>query len=42
MATEFGHNTEMAARYAIYGSLVLYISFINLFMSILRIMGDRR
>ena len=27
---------------AVYGSLVLYISFINLFMSILRIMGDRR
>jgi FtsH-binding integral membrane protein len=42
MASEYGSNTEMAARYAIYGSLVLYISFINLFMSILRIMGDRR
>ncbi len=30
---------EVAARYAIIGSLFLYISFINLFLSILRIMG---
>ena len=32
----------LATRYAIVGSLVLYISFINLFLSILRILGDRR
>ena len=31
-----------AARWAIVGSLMLYISFINMFMSILRIMGNRR
>lgn len=35
-------NSNLAARYAVIGSLVLYISFINMFMSILRIMGDRR
>jgi len=42
MAIQFGNNREMATRYAIVGSLVLYISFINLFLSILRILGDRR
>jgi len=42
MATELAHNPEMANRVAIVGALVLYISFINLFLSILRILGDRR
>ena len=42
MAVQFGNNREMASRYAIVGSLVLYIAFINLFLSILRILGDRR
>ena len=42
MAVQFGNNREMATRFAIVGSLVLYISFINLFLSILRIIGDRR
>ncbi|MEA2711486.1 MAG: uncharacterized protein QOF78_4087 [Phycisphaerales bacterium] len=42
IATELAHSPEMASRYAIMGSLVLYISFINLFLSILRILGDRR
>ena len=42
MAVQFGNNREMATRFAIVGSLVLYISFINLFLSILRILGDRR
>ncbi len=32
-------NPHLAQRYAIIGSLILYISFINLFLSILRIMG---
>jgi len=32
----------MAPRFAIYGSLILYISFLNIFMSILRILGDRK
>ena len=42
IAEQFRDSPEMAARYAIVGSLVLYISFINLFLSILRIFGDRR
>ena len=42
MALQFGNNREMASRFAIMGSLVLYIAFINLFLSILRILGDRR
>ena len=42
MAMQLGSNREMATRYAIVGSLVLYISFINLFLAILRILGDRR
>jgi len=32
-------NPNLAARYAVIGSLLLYISFINLFLSILQIMG---
>lgn len=35
-------NGKLAARYAIVGSLTLYIEFINIFMSILRILGNRR
>ena len=42
MAIQFGNNREMATRYAIVGSLVLYIAFINMFLAILRIIGDRR
>ena len=41
-AATHGHNPNLAARYAIVGSLVLYISFINIFMAILRILGSRR
>jgi FtsH-binding integral membrane protein len=41
-ARQFGDNPDMAARIAIIGSLLLYIAFINIFLSILRIMGDRR
>jgi FtsH-binding integral membrane protein len=42
MAVQLAHDPVMAQRYAVVGSLVLYISFINIFLSILRIMGDRR
>lgn len=42
MAEDLKYQPELLARVAIVGSLVLYISFINLFMSILRILGDRR
>jgi uncharacterized protein len=42
MAAATQGNARMAARYAIVGSLVLYLAFINIFLSILRILGDRR
>jgi FtsH-binding integral membrane protein len=31
-----------AGQMAIYGALVLYLDFINLFLNLLRLMGDRR
>ena len=42
LAQEHVGNPNMLGRIAVIGSLVLYISFMNMFMSILRIMGDRR
>jgi uncharacterized protein len=42
VAAEFGGDSTLAPRFAIYGSLVLYIAFINIFLSILRIIGDRK
>jgi FtsH-binding integral membrane protein len=36
------HNPALMGRMAIVGSLILYAAFINLFLSILRIMGNRR
>lgn len=35
-------SSEMAAKGAIYGALILYLDFINLFLNLLRLMGDRR
>lgn len=35
-------NGDLAKRYAIIGSLMLYVDFINVFASILRILGNRR
>jgi FtsH-binding integral membrane protein len=35
-------NRDLAARYAIIGSLNLYVDFINIFLAILRILGSRR
>lgn len=35
-------SADDAKRYAISGALMLYLDFINLFLSILRLMGDRR
>jgi FtsH-binding integral membrane protein len=35
-------NDEQARKGAIHGALILYLDFINLFISILRLMGDRR
>ena len=42
MAQQFEGNPNMLGRIAIIGSLLLYIAFINMFLSILRILGDRR
>jgi FtsH-binding integral membrane protein len=35
-------SADQARKGAIYGALVLYLDFINLFLNILRLMGDRR
>jgi FtsH-binding integral membrane protein len=42
IAHQTAGSPQMAARYAIIGSLVLYVAFINMFMSILRILGSRK
>lgn len=41
-ALSVSENPAMAPRLAIVGSLMLYVAFINMFLSILRIMGNRR
>lgn len=35
-------NSEVATKKAVYGALLLYIDFINIFMSLLRFFGNRR
>ena len=42
IAAQTADNPAMAARMAIVGALELYLDFINLFIMLLRIMGDRR
>jgi uncharacterized protein len=42
IAVQTAHNPAMAARYAIVGALRLYLDFINLFLFMLRILGDRK
>lgn len=42
IAHQVAGDQVMAPRMAIYGALVLYIAFINIFLSILRILGDRK
>ena len=37
-----GSSTEIAGKRAIFGALRLYLYFINIFLSLLRLMGDRR
>lgn len=37
-----GGNPEIAGKYAISGALSLYLDFINIFIFLLRFMGDRR
>lgn len=41
LQSQFGSADE-ARKGAIYGALILYLDFINLFLNILRLMGDRR
>lgn len=38
----FGGSTALASKGAIYGALSLYMDFLNLFLSLLRLFGDRR
>jgi FtsH-binding integral membrane protein len=42
IADQTANNPELSARFSIYGALSLYLDFINLFIYMLRIMGDRR
>ncbi len=42
MAVEYRHDGALLSRMAIVGSLVLYIAFINMFLAILRILGNRK
>ena len=42
IAIQTAHDPRMAARYAVNGALSLYLDFINLFLLLLRLMGDRR
>jgi FtsH-binding integral membrane protein len=42
IAIEHSGNPRALASYAIIGSLLLYVDFINIFVSILRILGSRR
>jgi uncharacterized protein len=42
LAVQNADNATTLGRLQVYGSIILYITFINLFLSILRILGDRR
>jgi hypothetical protein len=42
IAIATANDPRMAARYAINGALTLYLDFINLFLLLLRLLGDRR
>jgi uncharacterized protein len=42
MALSGFENGESAAKMAIYGALILYLDFINLFLALLRLFGSRR
>ena len=39
---QFVRGTDMAGKVVIMGALNLYLDFINMFMFLLRFMGDRR
>lgn len=42
MFMEYGSADEMGNKIALFGALTLYLDFINLFLFLLRILGDRR
>lgn len=42
MFIEYGSADEMGNKIALFGALTLYLDFINLFLFLLRILGDRR
>lgn len=42
MFIQYGSADEMGNKIALYGALTLYLDFINLFLFLLRILGDRR
>ena len=42
MVYEYGSADEMGHKLALLGALTLYLDFINLFLYLLRILGDRR
>jgi hypothetical protein len=42
IAAEGFHNEESMEKSAILGALTLYLDFINLFLFLLRIFGDRK
>jgi FtsH-binding integral membrane protein len=42
IGAEVGTGSELASKMAITGALALYLDFINLFIFLLRLFGDRR
>ena len=42
IAASTGNNAALAARLSVNGALMLYLDFLNLFLFLLRIMGNRR
>lgn len=42
MLAEYGQADDMGHKLALYGALTLYLDFINLFLYLLRIFGDRK
>jgi FtsH-binding integral membrane protein len=42
MLTEYGQVDEMGHKLALFGALTLYLDFVNLFLYLLRIFGDRK
>lgn len=42
MLAEYGQVDEMGYKLALYGALSLYLDFVNLFLYMLRIFGDRK